>query len=129
VAMGLAVPFAPLPLAAAFFLDFLAGGAVVVVVEIEDGDVEAVGERGSGERAGESAGERAGERVEVKGKLKLRVTGFSLTTRWRPGGKAPPENSLRESPTTITRSVESNDLCVLSHPRPQLPHKLYTCKP
>ena len=65
-----------------------------------DGDVAAaaVGERGGGERTGESAGER----VEVKGKLKLRATGFSLTTRWSPAGMAPPANSLRHSPTTTT---------------------------
>jgi hypothetical protein len=117
-----------LAFAAAFLdLDFFAGGAGEDVVAVGDGIGAGVGESGRGERG--ERGESAGERVEEKGKLKLRVWGFSLTTRWRPAGKAPPANSLRLSPARTTRSVESSDLCVLSQPNPQQLHKLYTCKP
>lgn len=86
--------------AAAFFdLDFFAGGGAVAVAVGGDGTGAVVGESGRGDRTGE----RAGESVEVKGKLKLRVTGFSLTTRWRPAGRVAPANSLRLSPTSTTR--------------------------
>lgn len=86
-------------LAAAFLdLDFLAGGPPAGGVVTGAGEGEE-GEVGAGERG--ERGER-GVKVVEKGKLKLSATGFSLTTRWRPGGIRPPAYSFKLSPAITT---------------------------